>query len=167
MEAPKPKRVYKKAAPYRTASQRQSGAVSKGRPLGNNPDVHRKRREPEPPSVGYHGTSAVLQPGDHIIPVSEGAHSQFEYPSEGEFAHFKDNAFFARDVEVATDYAHDGRGGRGRLYRVEPIGQVQRDTNLDLDMDAWMAPRLRVISEVQFDPKTGFFEGDSRRRTSD
>ena len=127
----------------------------------------------EPPSFGYHGTDAELEPGDHILPSSETGYSRYAeiYRKNPHIEHYKDFAFFTEHMSLADHYAgeavsaSDGKS-KERIYRVEPVGQAHPDatlmhTSIDqrgLTTSAWMAPKLRVLSEVQFDPETGEWE---------
>jgi hypothetical protein len=71
----------------------------------------------------YHGTRADLRPGDLIKP---GHVSNF-----GATARTANHVYFARTLDAAIWGAELAAGeGRGRIYIVEPTGQIEDDPNL-------------------------------------
>ena len=74
----------------------------------------------------YHGTKAALEPGDELLP---GHGSNFQ---EGRVSN---NVYFTALLETAVWGAElatalAGRGERGRVYEVEPLGTFEDDPNV-------------------------------------
>jgi rifampin ADP-ribosylating transferase len=74
----------------------------------------------------YHGTKAVLEVGDELVP---GHGSNFQA------GRVSNNVYFSALVETAAWGAElaaalGGNGGRGRIYVVEPLGPFEDDPNV-------------------------------------
>lgn len=96
----------------------------------------------------YHGTKAVMNPGDLLIPG---------YGSNFEGGRISNNIYFSATLDAAVWGAELAKGeGTGRIYRVEPTGPFEDDPNLTNKRFPGNPTRsyrtrdsLRVISEVQ------------------
>jgi len=95
------------------------------------PHPHMSWRSPQPLTVQseiiewshYHGTRADLRPGDLIAP---GYAANF-----GSAPRTANYVYFARTLDAATWGAELAAGdGPGRIYLVEPTGEVENDPNL-------------------------------------
>ena len=74
------------------------------------------------PGVYLHGTKAALVPGDLLVP---GRESNFE---EGRVMNF---VYLTATLDAATWGAELAAGeGRGRIYLVEPTGELEDDPNV-------------------------------------
>ncbi|GAA2184077.1 NAD(+)--rifampin ADP-ribosyltransferase [Brooklawnia cerclae] len=74
------------------------------------------------PGPFYHGTKAVLKPGDLLEP---GRESNFGERAQANFV------YLTATLDAATWGAELAVGeGRGRIYRVEPTGPIEDDPNL-------------------------------------
>lgn len=99
------------------------------------------------PGPFYHGTKADLAPGDQLVP---GRSSNY---GEGRTANF---IYLTATLDAAVWGAELAAGtGRGRIYRVEPVGPFEDDPNLTDQRFPGNPTRsyrtrepLRVIEEV-------------------
>ena len=70
----------------------------------------------------YHGTKAILRPGDLLIPG---------YGSNFEGGRASNNIYFSSTLDAAVWGAELAKGeGAGRIYIVEPTGPFEDDPNL-------------------------------------
>lgn len=103
----------------------------------------------------YHGGVDGLQRGDILTPGMGRKHHDgcpwCEARAKGE-AHLGmdgpalvEGVYFTTDKLYAMHYA--SLYGAGNLYKVEPIGEVQRST--EDSYDTWIAPQARVVGVVQ------------------
>lgn len=96
----------------------------------------------------YHGTKAVLTPGDLLEP---GFRSNYGKQQKAQFI------YFTATMDAATWGAELAQGkGEGRIYQVEPIGEFENDPNLTDQRFPGNPTRsyrtrqsIRVISEVK------------------
>lgn len=96
----------------------------------------------------YHGTKAVLTPGDLLEP---GLRSNYGEQKQANFI------YFTATMEAATWGAELAQGeGKGRIYQVEPVGEFKNDPNLTDQRFPGNPTRsyrtrqpLRVIEEVK------------------
>ncbi|QNJ58119.1 ADP-ribosyltransferase [Gordonia phage Bunnybear] len=103
----------------------------------------------------FHGGVPGLRPGDLIRPGHERNHHDgcpwCEARARGEAHEGMDGPSQRTDRVYATPnrlYAkhYASLFGRGDLYRVEPVGEVDRST--EDTIETWCAPALRVIAAV-------------------
>lgn len=102
----------------------------------------------------WHGGAPGLRPGDLIEPgherrVHEGcawceARARGESPGADPLAR-PDRVYLTGHRGYARHYA--SLWGRGDLYRVEPVGPLER--SLEDTIESWMAPGARVIAVVE------------------
>lgn len=104
----------------------------------------------------WHGGTPDLRPGDLIVPGRERrAHAGCSFcearqaqaeggdaPSVDPLAHRSDRVYLTPVREYARHYA--SLWGRGDLYRVEAVGELERST--EDTIETWMAPSARVLS---------------------
>lgn len=96
----------------------------------------------------YHGTKAVLRPGDLLEP---GLRSNYGEQKQANFI------YFTATMDAATWGAELAQGeGKGRIYQVEPVGEFKNDPNLTDQIFPGNPTRsyrtrqpLRVIEEVK------------------
>lgn len=96
----------------------------------------------------YHGTKAVLTPGDLLEP---GLRSNYGEQKQANFI------YFTATMDAATWGAELVQGeGKGRIYQVEPVGEFKNDPNLTDQRFPGNPTRsyrtrqpLRVIEEVK------------------
>ena len=96
----------------------------------------------------YHGTKAVLTPGDLLEP---GFRSNYGEQKQANFI------YFTATMDAATWGAELAQGeGKGRIYQVEPVGEFKNDPNLTDQRFPGNPTRsyrtrqpLRVIEEVK------------------
>ena len=96
----------------------------------------------------YHGTKAVLTPGDFLEP---GFRSNYGKQQKADFI------YFTATMDAATWGAELAQGeGEGRIYEVEPIDEFENDPNLTDQRFPGNPTRsyrtrqsIRVISEVK------------------
>ena len=96
----------------------------------------------------YHGTKAVLTPGDLLEP---GFRSNYGKQQKSHFI------YFTATMDAATWGAELAQGeGEGRIYQVEPIDEFENDPNLTDQRFPGNPTRsyrtrqsIRVISEVK------------------
>lgn len=96
----------------------------------------------------YHGTKAVLRPGDLLEP---GLRSNYGEQKQANFI------YFTATMDAATWGAELAQGeGKGRIYQVEPVGEFKNDPNLTDQRFHGNPTRsyrtrqpLRVIEEVK------------------
>ena len=74
----------------------------------------------------YHGTRAVLEDGDELVPGHASNFQEGRVSNNTYFTALVDTA--AWGAELATALA--GCGGRGRIYVVEPLGPFEDDPNV-------------------------------------
>lgn len=96
----------------------------------------------------YHGTKAVLTPGELLEP---GLRSNYGEQKKANFI------YFTATMDAATWGAELAQGeGKGRIYQVEPVGEFKNDPNLTDQRFPGNPTRsyrtrqpLRVIEEVK------------------
>lgn len=96
----------------------------------------------------YHGTKAVLTPGDLLEP---GLRSNYGEQKQANFI------YFTATMDAAIWGAELAQGeGKGRIYQVEPVGEFKNDPNLTDQRFPGNPTRsyrtrqpLRVIEEVK------------------
>ena len=74
----------------------------------------------------YHGTKAVLEVGDELVPGHGSNYQEGRVSNNVYFTSLVDTA--AWGAELATALA--GNGERGRIYVVEPLGPFEDDPNV-------------------------------------
>ena len=91
----------------------------------------------------FHGTQAVLQPGDVLEPQERRTHD-----SSGE------HVYFTPHEHVARSYAQRPvlKEPPGHVYEVEPLGAVEPDPNVITPGISYRAPRARVLRRVVTPP---------------
>ena len=103
----------------------------------------------------FHGGAPGLRPGDLILPGHDRSHHDgcpwCEARARGEAHEGMDGPSQRPDRVYATPnrlYAkhYASLYGRGDLYRVEPVGDLERST--EDTIGTWCAPALRVIAAV-------------------
>jgi Rifampin ADP-ribosyl transferase len=105
-----------------------------------------------PPGPFFHGTRAVLAPGDSLV---RGRPSNFQEGRVSRHVYFTSRMETAVwGAELATALAGDH--GRGRIYEVEPLGAFEDDPNVTDKRFPGNPTRsfrtrdpLRVIGEVE------------------
>lgn len=70
----------------------------------------------------YHGGRARMQPGDMLTAGNRPNPWGDEFDDRGRSVH----VYFTTDLSVAESYAN-ALGARGRVYEVEPTGEVEMD----------------------------------------
>jgi len=104
------------------------------------------------PGFFYHGGVPDLRPGDLLVPghsrrhhdgcpwclarAAGGAHLGLDGPSQREAVYFTPVRLYAK--------FHASLYGRGDLYRVEPVGDLELST--EDTVETWTAPAARVLS---------------------
>lgn len=100
----------------------------------------------------YHGTSAVLNPGDVIEPGHE---ANFDSSTPGH-VYFTDEGRYGAAVGFAKRAARK-TGGQPRVYRVEPLGEYEKDPDFAVSGGSYRTKHpMRVIEEDEY------WKGDPR-----
>ncbi|MFW6010842.1 MAG: NAD(+)--rifampin ADP-ribosyltransferase [Gemmatimonadota bacterium] len=93
----------------------------------------------------YHGGPPGLHVGDMILPASEtGAPSCSEYGAAG--VHRADRVYLCTDIHGALLFAAMHPSGKGRVYEVEPEGEVEPDPDwTGRPGVSVQAPRAKIV----------------------
>ncbi len=95
----------------------------------------------------YHGGPAGLRIGDHILPSAEtGAPSTASFGAAGICR--RDRVYVTTDVNAAVPYASAHWPGRGRVYRIDPIGDLDPDPDCQIAGLSYQCPQARIIAIV-------------------
>lgn len=87
----------------------------------------------------FHGTQAVLQPGDLIVPTEKRTAD-----SSGQHVYFSPHEHVARSYSQRAAL----RESPGHVYEVEPLGPVEPDPNVVTPGISYRAPKARVVRRV-------------------
>ena len=109
----------------------------------------------------YHGTSAILKPGDILKPGKTIGKANFDYPEGGQGNPF---VYITNEIGSAVTYSQlsASRGHKGgpnktltqdpHIYEVEPLGKVEADANASVNNSYGgerQVPLARVVREVK------------------
>ncbi len=94
----------------------------------------------------FHGGRARVKPGGLIKPGHK-ANSWGDRPGQ-----LSTHVFAATDMMTAADYA---RATKGRLYEVEPAGELQPDTNEGEFRTADPLVAIRRVPDEEWDREAG------------
>lgn len=98
----------------------------------------------------WHGGPPGIGVGDRLQPRQASKLALSTYRDRG--AEYVDRVYFGTDLEFARSWAatyavrHGQQGVTGSVYRVRPIGRVERDPDfLFGDAVSWMSPAAEVV----------------------
>lgn len=100
----------------------------------------------------FHGTKAVLQVGDELVPGMGSNFHDGRVSNNIYFSALLETAVWGAELAVALD----GRGAQGRIYVVEPTGPFEDDPNVtnkrfpgNVTQSYRTRHPLRVVGEVE------------------
>jgi len=93
----------------------------------------------------FHGGTPDLRVGDYVLPPTEtGAPSLASYGAAGICR--RDQVYVATDVTAAVMYAATHPSGRGKVYQVEPIGEVTADPDCQITGLSYSCAKARIVA---------------------
>lgn len=99
----------------------------------------------------FHGGPSGIQPGEILHPKHVSGTAATMYADRA--ADYREAVYLTTDVEFARSWAATwaARHGRpeaaGAVYRVRPIGEIERDPDFHLgEPVSWMSPRAEVLA---------------------
>lgn len=96
----------------------------------------------------YHGGFGGLRVGDRVLPPAvTGASSTADHGAEGVCR--RDRVYLATEETAAALFAALHPSGRGKIYQVEPVGELEPDPDCNEPGMSWAAPEARVLRVIQ------------------
>ena len=97
----------------------------------------------------YHGGVRRLHRGGVILPPSStGAPSTADYGADAVCR--QDRVYLTDELDMARMFAILAPpNGKGDVYEVEPLGELERDPDYSGEGESWAVPMARVVRVVQ------------------
>lgn len=103
--------------------------------------------------IYYHGGTNLLKVGDLVLPSAEtGAVSTADYGAGAVCR--RDRVYVSCDRAVAITFAAFHFSGKGRVYVVEPIGELEADPDCKTPGYSFQCVAARVLQVIEVSKKT-------------
>ena len=100
----------------------------------------------------YHGGPRKLLGSRISPPVRTGAASTASYGAEGVCR--RDRVYLTTDIEAAKIYAAMSPDGKGCVYEVRPVGEIEPDPDCKVPGLSYQAKEAIVVSRTKLRPAT-------------